>query len=65
MLRGVKDPQHSQNLIAVEPPVNHTHPYFRYANPQVLLKPFSYDSPVCSPETFDFIYSSMWHGKEE
>ena len=20
---------------------------------------------VCSPETFDFIYPSIWHGKEE
>jgi hypothetical protein len=20
---------------------------------------------LCSPETFDFIYPSMWHGKEE
>jgi hypothetical protein len=20
---------------------------------------------VCSPETFDFIYPSMWHGKKE
>jgi len=21
--------------------------------------------PLCSPETFDFIYPSKWHGKEE
>ncbi len=31
----------------------------------VVFKDFVSCKSVCSPETFDFIYPSKWHGKEE
>jgi hypothetical protein len=30
-----------------------------------IFKAFDIITIMCSPETFDFIYPSMWHGKEE